>query len=63
VYNWRAGFQQTGKAWRVAEFVQVNNLSGEQFVGSVIVNAANAQYFEPSPTRNWLVGINASYAF
>ena len=63
VYNWRAGFQQTGKGWRVAEFVQVNNLSGERYVGSVIVNAANAQYFEPSPTRNWLVGINASYAF
>lgn len=63
VYNWRAGFQQAAKGWRLAEFVQVNNLTSEQYVGAVIVNAANAQYFEPSPTRNWLVGINASLAF
>ncbi|HSD40686.1 MAG TPA: TonB-dependent receptor [Burkholderiales bacterium] len=63
VFNWRAGFQQTGRGWRLAEFVQVNNLTDKQYVGSVIVNAANAQFFEPSPTRNWLVGINASFAF
>jgi len=63
VLNWRAGFQQSGRSWRLAEFVQLNNLTDKQYVGSVIVNAANAQYFEPSPTRNWLVGINASYAF
>jgi iron complex outermembrane receptor protein len=63
VFNWRAGFQQAGRGWRLAEFVQVNNLTDKQYVGSVIVNAANAQFFEPSPTRNWLVGINASFAF
>jgi iron complex outermembrane receptor protein len=63
VFNWRAGFQQQGRGWRLAEFVQVNNLTDKQYVGSVIVNAANAQFFEPSPTRNWLVGINASFAF
>ena len=63
VLNWRAGFQQAGRGWRLAEFVQLNNLTDKQYVGSVIVNAANAQFFEPSPTRNWLVGINASYAF
>ena len=63
VFNWRGGFQQAGRGWRLAEFVQLNNLTDKQYVGSVIVNAANAQYFEPSPTRNWLVGINASYAF
>jgi hypothetical protein len=28
-----------------------------------IVNAANGQYLEPAPTRNRLVGVNASYAF
>jgi iron complex outermembrane receptor protein len=63
VLNWRGGFQQAARGWRLAEFVQVNNLTDKQYIGSVIVNAANAQYFEPSPTRNWLVGINASYAF
>ena len=63
VLNWRAGFEQRARGWRVAEFVQVNNLTDAQYVGSVIVNAANGQFFEPSPTRNWLVGVNASYAF
>jgi iron complex outermembrane receptor protein len=63
VVNLRAGFQQSARGWRLAEFVQLNNLTDEQYVGSVIVNAANARFFEPSPTRNWLVGLNVSYAF
>jgi iron complex outermembrane receptor protein len=49
-----------GQGWRVAEFVQVNNLGrAVRRLGS----SRGQQYFEPSPARNWLVGINASYAF
>jgi hypothetical protein len=29
----------------------------------VIVNEGNARYFEPSPTRNWTVGIAAMTGF
>jgi iron complex outermembrane receptor protein len=63
VFNWRGGFQQAASGWKLAEFLQVNNLGDRQYIGSVIVNANNSQYFEPSPTRNWLLGMSASYAF
>ncbi len=56
-------FVQQGPRWRLSEFVRVDNLFDKQYVGSVIVNEANGRYFEPSPTRNWLVGIQASLAF
>jgi iron complex outermembrane receptor protein len=63
IANWRGGFEQRVGRWRFAEFVRVDNLFDAKYVGSVIVNAANGQFFEPSPTRNFLVGITAAYAF
>jgi iron complex outermembrane receptor protein len=56
-------FVQQGPRWRLSEFVRVDNLFDKQYVGSVIVNEANGRYYEPSPTRNWLVGIQASLTF
>ena len=56
-------FVQQGPRWRLSEFVRVDNVFDKQYVGSVIVNEANGRYYEPSPTRNWLVGIQASLSF
>jgi iron complex outermembrane receptor protein len=59
----RAGFEQRRAKWRIAEYVRVDNITDRQYVGSVIVADANSRYYEPSPGRNWLVGVNASLSF
>jgi iron complex outermembrane receptor protein len=56
-------FTQQWQRLRLSEFVRVDNVFDKQYVGSVIVNEANGRYYEPSPTRNWLVGIQASVTF
>jgi iron complex outermembrane receptor protein len=61
--NWRAGIERRLGPWRLHGFVRIDNLLDREYVGAVIVNAANAQYYEPSPTRQWLVGVSAAYAF
>jgi iron complex outermembrane recepter protein len=62
VMNWHAGLRQHVGTWRLEEFVRVDNLFDESYVGSVIVNAANARYFEPAPERTWLIGFTASFS-
>ena len=37
-------------------YARVDNLMDEKYVGSVIVNQANSQFFEPAPGRNWTLG-------
>jgi iron complex outermembrane recepter protein len=63
VANLRAGFEQRSKAWRVTEFVRVDNVTDRQYVGSVIVADTNRRFYEPSPGRNYLVGVSASLRF
>jgi iron complex outermembrane receptor protein len=63
VANLALGFVQRGGRWRLSEFVRIDNLFDEQYVGSVIVNATNGRFYEPSPGRNFLVGVQASLAF
>jgi len=38
-------------------YLGVNNATNRSYVGSVIVNQANAGYFEPGLPRNWTVGL------
>jgi iron complex outermembrane receptor protein len=38
-------------------YARVNNLTNERYVGSVIVNQAASQFFEPAPGRNWTLGL------
>jgi iron complex outermembrane receptor protein len=61
--NLRAGFEQRTARWRVTEFARVDNVTNRQYVGSVIVADSNARYYEPSPTRNYMLGINAQFKF
>ena len=61
--NWRGGFEQRFAGWRLTQFVRVDNLFDEDYVGSVIVNEANQRYFEPAPTRAVYLGATARYAF
>jgi len=61
--DWRAGFDWRAGGWRLSPFVRVDNLLGEKYVGSVIVNAAGARYYEPAPARTVLAGVRASASF
>ncbi|MDR2875365.1 MAG: TonB-dependent receptor, partial [Methylobacillus sp.] len=63
VWSWRGGFKQKVADWNFSEFVRVENLFNQRYVGSVRVADINQQFYEPAPTRNWLLGLNASYKF
>lgn len=63
ILNWRGGFAQQYNKWRFSEFVRIENLLEKNYAGSVKVNEAAKQYYEPGAGRNWLLGINASYSF
>jgi len=61
--NLRAGFEQKFRAWTLSQYARVDNIFNQQYVGSVIVNASNGQYYEPAPGTNYTVGMSASYQF
>jgi iron complex outermembrane recepter protein len=61
--NLRVGFEQRAGRWLLREFVRVNNVTNENYVGSVIVGDASGRYFEPSATRNFLIGASVSATF
>ena len=63
VSNLRAFAKQTIEKWKVTEFIRFNNIFDTYYVGSVIINQLSSQYFEPSPGRNWVFGMNATYPF
>jgi iron complex outermembrane recepter protein len=59
----RISFTQKAGNWTWREFVRVDNLTSKSYVGSVIVNQAAGQYYEPAPTRSFLAGVVGSYRF
>ncbi len=63
IVSWRGGFAQAISKWRIAEFVRIENILDRSYVSSVRINDNNGRYYEAGATRNWLIGINASYQF
>ncbi|MDZ4152223.1 TonB-dependent receptor family protein, partial [Methylicorpusculum sp.] len=63
VFSLRAGFNQKVGNWKLNEFVRVENIFDQEYVGSVRVADGNGRFYEAAPTRNWLLGLNASYQF
>jgi iron complex outermembrane recepter protein len=63
VGNVRAGLEQRGKSWTLTEFVRVDNITGRNYIGSVIVAEGNGRYYEPAPGRALLVGVSANLRF
>ena len=47
---------QVGSA-NLTAYARIDNLTDERYVGSVIVNQAGAQFYEPAPGRNWTLGL------
>ena len=39
-------------------YARINNLSDERYVGSVIVNQAQLQFYEPGLPQNWTLGLS-----
>jgi iron complex outermembrane receptor protein len=63
IFNFRAGLKQKYKNLTFTEFVRVNNFTDKYYVGSVIVNQKDNQFYEPAPGRNWIIGAKANYKF
>ena len=63
IANLRVGFEQRLGPWIFREFARLNNLTNVNYVGTVIVGDTNGRYFEPSATRNFLLGVSAYAAF
>lgn len=59
--NWHAGWRQRVSDWSLNAFLRVDNVTDEDYVGSAIVNAANARFFEPAPGRVFFLGVTARY--
>lgn len=59
--NLRAGFTQNIGNWKITEFGRIDNVTDKSYVSNVKVNSADT--FEPGATRNYLLGVNASYHF
>ena len=43
---------------KMRAFLRIDNLLNAPYMGSVIVNEANARFFEPAPGRSWLIGLD-----
>ena len=57
------GLVQASAGWRISEYLRVDNLTDKNYVGSVVVNDANNRFYEPSPRRNYVLGVQASLQF
>ena len=40
---------------------RIDNLFGKAYAGSVIVNDANARFFEPAPGRRLFMGVRSQF--
>lgn len=50
-HGWAVG------AGSLTAYARIDNLTDERYVGSVIVNQAASQFYEPAPGRNWTLGL------
>jgi len=63
IANWRGGFTQHLKEWKLNEFLRVDNLFDRNYVSSIRVGDLNGRFYEPGTPRTWLLGLNANYQF
>jgi Outer membrane receptor proteins, mostly Fe transport len=63
IANIRAGFEQNVGGWNFTEFVRVENIFDEDYIGSVRINDGNSRFFEPAAGRNYLLSLGATYKF
>jgi iron complex outermembrane recepter protein len=61
VLNVHAGIRRKIGEWELNAFARVDNIADEDYVGSVVVNAANDRFFEPAPGRTAYIGLTAGF--
>ncbi|MBD9415280.1 TonB-dependent receptor [Pseudomonas sp. PDM16] len=59
--NWRASYRYSLEGLDLEPFLRIDNLGDRAYVGSLIVNASGARYYEPAPGRQWLAGLALEY--
>ena len=57
--RWTKRFTLDG-GWVAESLLRLDNAGGRRHVGSVIVNDANARFFEPGAPRHWLLALRLS---
>ncbi|MEP6743910.1 MAG: TonB-dependent receptor, partial [Gemmatimonadota bacterium] len=62
VSNVRLGWDGTLGGVHAVPFVAANNVWDREYVGSVTVNGFGGRVFEPSPRRNYYVGVELGWA-
>lgn len=63
IANIRIAYAHQFRGWKFSEFMRVDNVTETKYIGSVIVNESNRRFYEPSPGRNYMVGVSANYTF
>ena len=63
LYNLRARNRFEGWGMRWEAYASIENLANRAYVGSVIVNQSNGQYYEPGLPRAWMVGLQGNATF
>lgn len=61
--NMRLAYSHRIAGWKLGGVVGVDNVTNTRYEGSVIVNESNGLFYEPAPRQNYMVRVNASYAF
>ncbi|HDY8784603.1 TPA: TonB-dependent receptor [Klebsiella pneumoniae] len=66
--SWTVVGLTTGYKWSYGRmdmdlFGRIDNLFDREYVGSVIVNESNGRYYEPTPGRNYGIGLNLAWRF
>lgn len=59
----RGGFVQTHGAWRIEEFLRIDNLFDRKYIGAVYVNDGNGRYYAPAAGRSYVAGIGVTRRF
>ena len=56
-FNLRASHGWKLGAGSLTAYTRIDNVTDQRYAGSVIVNQAVGQFFEPAPGRNWTLGL------
>lgn len=60
-WDWSVDSAYQWDNWLASGWLKLENLTDEQYVGSVIVNQGNGRSFEPAPGRQVSAGLNLEY--
>jgi iron complex outermembrane receptor protein len=62
VFNLSASQRWSLGKGALTAYARVNNVGDERYVGSVIVNQAQSQFYEPGLPQNWTLGLSLNMA-